>query len=228
MSLGVTAKFIDSHLADGIKGVPTTQSWAFDLGALADPRLSPAPALGWPAISCTPSLALIVKNPGPDVFYAEAWQKDPIPTTYSLGYAIRLEAFDFAQAEAAGDLDHEWTRRSETWDQVRSVGYSFQILFFRYGEAWLDDNAGKRYEHHTSSSLVLDFRALRRALRRGETGDFSSPGPALDQGSAFKSVLFLGIPFQANPHLEIGIREIESRRGIRDGQKARFFFGLSL
>ncbi|MEO7424290.1 MAG: hypothetical protein ABI036_03825 [Fibrobacteria bacterium] len=229
LSFGATIKFIDSHLADGYAGSHAARSFAFDVGAVLHPRLAPAPHLGLPAIEVSPSLALVAKNIGPDVYYAEAWQADPIPTTYSGAFGFRLEAMDVAELEAGADMDYEWTRRSDTLNQVRVLGYSWRLATIRFGESWLNDPGGKRFEKHEFTAVEIDFLNLHRILRRLTTRDFHSPSAALDQGYRFPYTKILGTVYRANPHLEIGVRRIEGRDGgIRNGQKSRYYLVLSI
>jgi hypothetical protein len=229
VSVGANAKFYASHLADIHPGIQPACNWAFDLGVLTNPRLSPAAGLGWPAITLTPSLGLVMRNLGPDVFYGEPWQADPIPTTYTTAYGLRAEAFDFAEFEAGADMDYEWTRRSENLDQVRNLGYSVMFLAFRYSAGWLDDPSGKRFEKHVARSLDINFLRLYRCFKRIASGDLKSPSSSMDAGYPFAFTHVLGIPFRSNPRLEAGFREIESRDdGIRDGQKSRYYLNVSL
>lgn len=231
ISLGATAKFFSSHLADGIKSgfveALPAYGWAFDVGILMNPRLSPALELGWPALVFTPSFALTVRNLGPDIFYTEALQSDPIPTTYSAAYGVKLEAFDYAEFEAGADMDCEWTHRSVDWNQVRILGYSICMAGLRYSAGWLDDPSGKRYERHSAASLEINFLRWHRLLGRFKQSDFASPSRAFDSGFPFVKAEFLGIPFRANPRFEIGMRKIRGG-GIRGGQESQGYFSLSL
>ncbi|MDB5047429.1 MAG: hypothetical protein JWO30_500 [Fibrobacteres bacterium] len=229
VSIGGTVKFIDSHLIDGFPGSRAANGWAFDLGMVANPRLSAAGKLGLPAVVFTPSFALTARNLGPEIFYSEASQADPIPTTYSAAYGLDVDAFDLAEFEAGADMDHEWTRRSETWDQVRVLGYSISLLGFRYSVGWLDDPSGKRSERHSARSIEFNLRRLHRAVRRIARLDFTSAAATMEQGYPFAEANILGIPFRANPRIEMGIRDIESEDGgPRDGQESRYYLGLSL
>jgi hypothetical protein len=229
ISVGATAKFIDSHLAYGFDGLQAYYGWAFDAGVLANPKISPAARLGLPDMVFTPSIGLAVRNIGPDIFYKEVYQADPIPTTYSTAYGFKGEFFDLLEFEVGADLDHEWTHRSENWDQVRSLGYSGLFWVVRYSEGWLDDPLGNRFEKHVAKALEFNLLRWTRLRNRFATGDFKSPSRSMERGFPFRDATVGGIPFRANPRFEIGIREIHSRgNGVREGQESKYYLNLSL
>lgn len=227
ISVGATAKFYDSHLADGFGDAEPGVGWAFDLGVLANPRLEPAGA-GLPAIAITPSIALVVKNLGPDVFYQEALEADPIPTTYTMAMAIKAEAFDAIELVGGSDVDQEWVRRSYDWTPVRNTGFSGLFMVYRYSTGWLTDISGKRFEKHMSHAMEFNLLRLHRLYRRLVLGDFTSPSHAMEGGFLFAKTRLLGVPIRANPRFTLGRREIESNDGgLRNGQEA-VFIGFSL
>jgi hypothetical protein len=228
VSVGATAKLYDSHLADGYKGTEPGVGWAFDFGVLANPRLEPPAGAGFPAIAITPSIAWVVKNLGPDVFYREALESDPIPRTYTSAMAIKAEVFDALELEGGLDLEHEWHRNAGDGDLVRNTGFSGLLLVYRYSTGWLADIPGKRMEKHVSHAMELNLLRLHRLFRRLALGDFRSPSRSMDGGFLYAKTRFIGVPFRANPRLTIGRREIESYDGgIRNSQEA-IFFGVSL
>jgi hypothetical protein len=223
ISAGAAAKFFDSHLADGFAGSEPASGWAFDLGLFANPKLIP-PGPVFSATSITPSLGLVVRNLGPDAFYGEAQQSDPIPRTYAAAAALRAEAIDMIQMEAGIDLDQEWTRRSRNWDPVRTSGFSLFFMGYRYGVGWLTDRPGRREEKQISHSLEYNLLRTYRMIRRIESLDFTSPSQDLEKGYPFAKFRLWGVPFRINPRLAVGVRDIESRgNGIREGQRATFF-----
>jgi hypothetical protein len=229
VSAGLAVKYFDSQLAQGIgggDGGDGAAGWAFDIGLFADPRFS-LPQ-GFARMSVTPSAALVVKNLGPEVSYGTPGQADPIPTTYTAAVALKVEAVDMAEAVFSEDLDQEWTRRSDNWDPTHTNGFSLFFLGYRYSVGWLADRQGNRYEKHTSMAFEIDFHRAYRMVQRFRTGDYSSPSEAMDKGYPFRRTRLLGVPFQANPRLSLGTREIEAQdNGFRDGQNA-FFFSVSL
>lgn len=229
VSVGGAAKYYESRLAQGVSSGGerldgTARNWAFDLGVLANPRLSPAASLGLPWFQVTPSFAASLRNLGPDAFYFDVAQADPIPMTLAYGLGIQAEALDLAGIQAAVTEEKEVHRRLG-WggEPVRRYGYSASILCFQVSEGWLDDDPGKRDEYHSGRALELDMLRMFRLGRRLITRDFRSPPAALEKGFPFSRIQVLGIPFRANPRLILGRREIELRdSGIRDGQKANF------
>lgn len=229
VSLGLSAKYIDSRLAKGPGVDGTLQSFAFDIGAVASPSWVAPAAWGLPSAELTPSFSLAVKNLGPDVFYVDPAQADPIPRTFFIGSGLRLQLMDLLEITTGYAEDREVTRRSD-WsvDPVAVKGFSVALAFYRYSAGWLDDPAGKRDEKHVGHSVELDLRRLFRLLGRWHRNDFQSPSAAFDAPYPFVPVTFLGAPYRANPRLSFGTREIQSRDGgIRHGQEA-FFITLSL
>jgi hypothetical protein len=227
VSVGATAKYYESHLADGIGGVEPGIGWAFDLGLLVNPRILP-PIADFAAASFTPSLGLAVKNLGPDVFYKEAWQSDPIPRTYTAALGMKLDAFDMLELEWERSLDEERVRSDAKWDPVRVTGVSGMFLIYRMSVGWLEDESGHRSETHVSQTLEFDMLRLHRMLRRISLTDYASAPRAMDAGYPFRKTRVWGIPFRANPRLAIGTRKIQSHDGgIRDGQRA-FSLAFSL
>jgi hypothetical protein len=220
VSVGGTVKYYESHLSDGLDGTEPGIGWAFDLGLLVNPRFLP-PGGSFPAASFTPSLGLAVKNLGPDVFYREAWQFDPIPRTYTAALGLKLDALDMFELEYENTLDQEWVRDDTRWDPVRNTGFSALFLFYRYSMGRLVDKSGKRDEDHISHSFEFNFLRLHRMFGRIRRTDYTSQSEAMDQGFLFGKTRVWGIPFRANPRFAIGIRKIESHDGgIRNGQRA--------
>ncbi len=234
VSLGVAAKFFDSYLTDyflssGERKRARASGWAFDIGMLANPRLSPAASLGLPWMEFAPSLSVSLKNMGSDAFYVDAEQADPLPRKLDLGFGIQARFFDAVDFEAATTQQKEIHRRA-SWGlaPVYINGYSISILCVRFSEAWLKDDVGKRDERHEGWALELDMLRLHRIWRRLATRDFTSPPAALDKGYPFAWTKVLGIPFRANPRLIFGRRKIDGRdKGVREGQEA-VFMSLSL
>jgi hypothetical protein len=229
VSLGVSAKYIDSRLAQGPGDDGTLQSFAFDLGAVADPTWVLPSAWGLPSAELTPSFSLAVKNLGPDVFYVDPGQADPLPRTFYFGTGLRLRLLDLLDITTCYAEDREVTRRADWPDEpVAVTGFSLGAAFYRYSAGWLDDPLGKRDEKHVGHALEFDLRRLYRMLGRWHRWDFRSPGAAFDRAFPFAPVMVLGLPYRANPRISFGTREIESRDGgIRHRQQA-YFLSLSL
>lgn len=229
VSVGVSAKFIDSHLADGSGGAAPARSFAFDAGLLVNPRLTLPASLRLPRLELMPSFSLALANMGPDVFYAEPHQADPIPLTLSAGGGVHIRLLDFFEFAAAHVRDREVHRRTGWSDEpVMNSGVSLAAGFYRYSTGWLKDESGLRDEHHTGHALEFNLLRLLRFMDRLRKGDFESPSPAFDARFPFPPVVVLGLPYRANPRISMGTREIESRGGgIRQGQRA-YFVGFSI
>lgn len=235
VSLGGAVKFLDSRLAQGMKSSSgarmngMAQSWAFDLGALANPRFILPASFGLPYIFAAPSFSAAVKNMGPDVFYDDVRESDPIPTSLVYGLGLRADLSDLVDIEAAWSVDREIHRRPSWSDTpVWTAGASLGLLGFRFSVGWLKDDPGKRFEKHTGRAFDLDMLKVYRVGKRFATGDFISPPDVLEAGYPFGWTEVMGFPFRANPRFVIGWREIDGRRGsLRDGQKA-FFTAVSL
>lgn len=229
VSLGLGAKFIDSHLSDyflptGERKRAQVRSWAFDFGMLINPRLSTAASTVLPWVDINPSFSAVLKNVGPDVFYVDANKADPIPRTFAMSFGMQLRFFDMAEIEAASTLEKEFHRGS-AWERepVYHRGYGFSFLGIRFSQARLEDYLGKRDETHKGWALELDMLRTYRVWKRMKTGDFRSPPAALEKGYPFAWTRVFGVPFRANPRLIFGKREIESHdNGIRNGQEAVF------
>lgn len=228
LSVGLAAKYIDSRLA---QGSPSSQgpedgiarSWAFDAGLLFMPRFTLPEAWHSP-ITFTPSAALTISNVGPDVFYREALQADPIPRTFTWAVALRADAWDLASITAHAQIDQERTRRYDGESSVVNYGFVSRIVFLELGRGFLIDRSGKRRERFESVSLVLDPVALRRlrGIREYWEGGPRSPPLGMPRWREFLA----GIPVR--PRLVLGQRDIHSEdNGVREGQRA-WFAGISL
>lgn len=229
VSLGLSAKYIDSRLAPGPGGDGTVRSFAFDVGAVANLTWATPSASGLPSVELTPSFSLAVKNLGPDVFYADATQSDPLPRTFSFGTGLQLRLLDLFEITAGYAEDREVTRRSEwSLDPVAVAGFSAAIAFYRYSAGWLDDPIGLRDEKHVGHAVEFDLRRMLRFLGRWRRNDYRSPSAAFDASFPFAPATVLGLPYRANPRFSFGNRGIESRdQGVRNRQNA-FFINLSL
>lgn len=230
-SLGVCAKFFESRLAPddpespGLEG--TAHGFAFDAGLLLNPRLEPPRDWVVPYLELSPNLHLSIRNLGPDAFYQDPDQADPIPTTFAAGAGMEARLVDFIMVGAAWSQEsevHHWT--SEPLVDYR--GFSVGFLGYRFSRGWLDDDRGRRWERHTAKALEADMLRVYRFLCRLGRFDFRSPSRSLDGGFPFAIVRVLGQDFRANPRISVGRRRIDSRdNGIRQDQKS-WFLAMSL
>lgn len=227
LSLGLGAKFIDSRLAQGTAGPVSdgiARSWAFDIGILAMPRLR-APAAWNLPLTFVPSAAVTVTNIGPDVFYIDAIQSDPIPRTYTGAAALSAEAWGLVSATGHWQVEQEWTRRSEKLSPVYNAGVMGRLFLFEFGEALLVDHAGQRREWHSSQAFVFDAGAwarMKAGLRSGNWGDLAGSGRGFGYWKPFGEKVAL------RPRFGFGRHIIHSEdEGIRNGQEA-WYLTLSL
>ncbi len=229
VSVGLAAKYYDSYLGKtGSSFDPRKQieahafGWAFDLGVLVDPRLSFPEDFHFPAFVFTPSAGYSLRNWGPDVFYVDAAEVDPIPTTVCESYAAKFDFFDAFTLKAAWDSEQERTWRGRG-DPVINKGVAYDLLGFTFARAALVDPGGKRMEMHTAYFYAFDFLRWSKILKRLDHGDFYTRSEQLETGFQFKTVNFFGIPFRANPRIEVGWQRIHSYdNGVRNGQKSSF------
>ncbi|HLP42829.1 MAG TPA: hypothetical protein VK465_15070 [Fibrobacteria bacterium] len=229
LSVGVSAKYFESTLYKGLTSTGeeldgTTQGWAFDAGILLNPRITPAPDWSYPWMEMMPSLGFAIRNLGPDVFYVEANQADPIPTAADLSMGVQVRLADLLEGAVAAVREAEIHRRASFDEaEVMTLGYSVKALFFRFSEGYLDDTRGKRDERHRGYAIELDMLGLHRFMQRLGRWDWTSPPSALEARFPFGRTRFLGQSFRANPRFAFGRRWIDSRDGgIRDGQDAWF------
>lgn len=230
-SLGASAKFYESRLSPDDPASPgldgTARGLAFDVGLLINPRLSPPRSWAVPYLELVPSLNLALRNLGPDAFYQDALDADPIPTTLAVGAGLGARLADYLEVGWAWSQEAETHRRAAP-GVVDYRGYSVGSLFYRFSQGWLDDDGGKRRERHTAHALEADMLRAFRFLNRLRRGDFRSPSRAFDEGFAFAPVRVLGNDYRANPRVSLGRRRIDSRdRGIRQDQES-WFIALSL
>lgn len=86
LAVGITMKFIYSHLSDqgtkDEKGSGTSTGFAFDFGLIhkTHPRLD---------------LAMALTNVGPQMFYIDAAQSDPLPRNLAVGFAWKAMQTDY-------------------------------------------------------------------------------------------------------------------------------------
>jgi hypothetical protein len=213
MSLGLAAKYYQSEI-----GVAEAKGWAFDVGLAASRRYRPAGEL--PAFDVMPSVGIALRNLGSEVSYGDPELSDPLPRTWSNGAGLEINFADAVQVTFAGDFEKEVHRRarwSDPWQ--KSYAYTASLLGFRYGEAWLRDPAGERFEKHVMREFEFNFQRLMKVRERVASGDFKS-------ATAETAARIPGTNVRANPRFVIGKREITSG-GVRSGENATYF-SLSL
>jgi hypothetical protein len=220
LSLGLSAKFIDSRLGrggpDSSPGDGLSRSFAFDLGVLAMPRFRAPDGFPIP-FTLTPSAGIALANLGPDVFYVDAAQSDPVPRTLTGALALSAQAWDLAAVTGQVQAAQEWTWRSDRLSPVYESGIMARLLFLEAGIAYLNDHAGNRRERLSSFGFVFDWAAQARALERLGTGNWTRPSAAdYPSGPRWKP---FGAKVLLNPRFNLGRREIHAPHGwIRDGQ----------
>lgn len=114
------------------------RSWAFDVSALYMPRFR---IPGQP-VGIIPSFGLVAANFGPDVFYAEALQADPIPTTYTAA-AVTIDVAELLRVTAEAQAEQEYTRNTDGWSPIFNLGVSALLGVAQGGGACARSWAGE-------------------------------------------------------------------------------------
>lgn len=230
ISLGVSAKYIESHLDQGPVADPDAnpaRSWAFDLGVLAMPRF-PAPAAWQVPLTFTPSAAFTIANLGPDVFYDDVISADPIPRTFTVAAGLTADLRDLVSVTAHWQVAQEWTWRSSKLSPNYNTGLFGRIFCVESGIAYLQDPVGKRHEWHESEAIVLDPVAWARVIADWKSGREPFPAGSMGSGTPFGTGKLMIGKIPVRPRLTFGQRKIITLDdGVRDGQKA-LYLALSL
>ncbi|HDN67736.1 MAG: hypothetical protein DRQ02_03440 [Candidatus Latescibacterota bacterium] len=157
-ALGVTAKFIQSHLADtgaGIeRGKGEGHSIAFDFGIL---YCSPISGL---------KLGAALHNLGPNIAYIDAAQADPLPLNIVVGASYKLLDTEFNDLLLVLDFYKPLVRRKGTF---------LQSTF----SAWADEGTKQELEqidiHAGLEYTYSSFLALRAGYSYDKDGDLKTP-----------------------------------------------------
>jgi hypothetical protein len=158
IALGVTAKFVQSHLADtgaGIeRGSGTGHSIAFDFGIL---YRSAIPGL---------KLGAALHNLGPNITYIDAAQADPLPLNIVVGASYKLLETEFNDLLLVLDFYKPLVKRK---------GSFLQSTF----SAWADEETKQELEQidiHTGLEYTYSsFLALRAGYSYDKDGDLKTP-----------------------------------------------------
>ena len=205
LGLGVNTKFIYSALARGItssgeKTDGVAVSYAVDAGILyKTPFLK-----GW-------SLAVVLQNMGPAVFYVDQAQADPIPFTWKVGTAYEVVHTPNHKLTIAADANREAVYREGNEASPVYIGawkdlvYPFDDKDHTMGETW-DENI-KQSVFNSGMEYVYANVA---AFRTGYLYDRSGKRYELD----------LGLGFMISDILQVDGTFIKSfDNGIRNNQK---------
>lgn len=123
-ALGMSARFIYSHLADrgagAEKGSGIATGIGVDIGVLHKPRWLPGLQLG-----------ANLSNLGPKIAYIDAAQADPIPTNLKFGAAYHVIDTEFNKLTIVGDIDKELVRK---YDDGTSDPFYVALV-----SSWLDE-----------------------------------------------------------------------------------------
>ena len=205
LGLGVNTKFIYSALARGItssgeKTDGVAVSYAVDAGILyKTPFLKGL------------SLAIVLQNMGPAVFYVDQAQADPIPFTWKVGTAYEVVHTPNHKLTIAADANREAVYREGNEASPVYIGawkdlvYPFDDKDHTVGETW-DENI-KQSVFNTGMEYVYANVA---AFRTGYLYDRSGKRYELD----------LGLGFMISDILQVDGTFIKSfDNGIRNNQK---------
>lgn len=213
VNVGLAAKYYQSEI-----GMGEAKGWAFDVGLAASKRHRPVG--GVPAFEVTPSVGIALRNLGADVWYVDPEVSDPLPRAWSNGLGLKVDYADAVQITLAYDLEHEVHRHAEWSDPwQKTYGYTASLLGFRYGQSWLRDPVGERFERHVMREFEFNFQRWMKVWERVASGDYRS--------ASTESVARIpGTNLRANPRIVVGKREIASG-DVRAGLEG-WYFSLSL
>jgi hypothetical protein len=150
MSAGLSARYINSHLADvgagQEKGKGIGFSFAIDGGILYD-------------VNNRLTLASTVTNIGPEIAYIDADQADPLPTKLSLAFAYKIVNSPFNRLTAVGEaskllVDLNDNIKTEINEVIPHVGMEYwysNYVALRGG--YIYDDVGQQKYFTTGASL---------------------------------------------------------------------------
>ncbi|HLP41739.1 MAG TPA: PorV/PorQ family protein, partial [Fibrobacteria bacterium] len=205
VGLGINAKFIYSALAQGItsageKTDGIAASYAVDAGILW--RNAGLKGL---------SLALVMQNMGPAVFYVDQEQADPIPFTWKLGTAYDILHTPNHRLTVAADANREAVYREDNKAAPVYIGAWKDLIFpfddkdHSIAETWKENN--RLMVYNLGAEYVYANVA---AFRGGYLYDRSGKRYELD----------VGLGFMLSDILQVDGTFIKSfDNGIRNGQK---------
>ena len=205
IGLGLNAKFIYSALAQGItsSGERTdgiAASYAVDAGVL------------WKNVLLKGfSLALVMQNMGPAVFYVDQAQADPIPFTWKLGMAYDLLHTPSHRLTVAADANREAVYREDNEASAVYIG-AWKDLVYPFDDK--DHTAFETWEENVRQTVFntgMEYvYANVAAFRAGYLYDESGKRYELD----------VGLGFMLSDILQVDGTFIKSfDNGIRNGQK---------
>ena len=206
LGLGVNTKFVYSALARGIttsgeKTDGVAISYALDVGLLY--KLPMVKGL---------SLAMVLQNMGPAVFYVDQAQADPIPFTWKVGMAYELVHTPNHKLTIAADANREAVYREGNeaspvyigaW---KSLAYPFDDKNHSVGETW-DENI-RQSVFNTGAEYVYANVA---AFRGGYLYDRSGKRYELDMGLGFLISDILQVDGTFIKSFDNGIRNNQKR-----------------
>jgi hypothetical protein len=155
MSLGVSMRFIFSHLSDSGAGAEKGSGEATSVGV----------DIGW--LWQTPldklSLGANLTNMGPEIAYIDRAQADPLPTNLKFGLAYKLVDSPYNTLTFLADVDKELVRLDEDGDP--------DPFYLALVTAWSDGALMKTLIYHTGIEYwYSDLIALRAGYWNDELG----------------------------------------------------------
>jgi hypothetical protein len=134
--LGLNFRIIHSRLSDkptaGEVGEGVATSVSFDIATMWRPASFKIPLIG--DLSNRFSLGINVSNIGPEIYYIDQAQADPIPTNFRLGLAVMLMEDEYNSLIWTGDMSKLLVDRKKNADGKRDKFY--KAIF----TSWFDDD----------------------------------------------------------------------------------------
>ncbi|MFH1198337.1 MAG: type IX secretion system outer membrane channel protein PorV [bacterium] len=142
--LGFNFRVIHSRLSDqptaGEQGSGVATSVSFDIAAMWRPEVLELPLIG--DMGNQLSIGMNLSNLGPEIYYIDKAQADPIPTNFRLGTAVRLFQDDYNSLTYSLDFSKLLVSRpdADTSDGVSKEKDPFYTAVFT---AWGDQSFGE-------------------------------------------------------------------------------------
>ncbi len=170
LSIGLSTKFIYSHLADqgagNEKGSGTGHSVAVDMGVLYE---------------VTPdfSIGATISNMGPKISYIDYEQADPLPTNLKAGIAYRVMDDEFNSLVVTADMNKLLVKRGDDLDGNGKIEddewNEIDPLYKAFFTSWTDDDGVKDIIWGIGAEYWYDnMVALRAGYWNDNLGDISA------------------------------------------------------
>ncbi len=134
--LGLNFRVIHSNLADEgagqEEGSGVSSTVSFDIASMWRPEKLDIPLLG--NFDNRLSIGINVSNIGPEIYYIQQSQKDPIPTNFRLGFAFRVMEDEYNALTFTSDFSKLLIDRTKDANGERDAFYEALVT------SWFDDD----------------------------------------------------------------------------------------